>query len=393
MSEIVTRSTKGLPLTHAEMDANFNNLNNDKLEADALLPYPTTVEMDAAIAAAIGSGGGGSDDPIFNSIQLSGGVGDQGKMSWNSTEETVDLIQNGSTLQLGQEQHYHCRNETGVTIPNGTLVYAAGTHGASGTILIAPYIANDTISTKLILGVTTYPIANNDFGKVTEFGKVRGLNTTGSAAGSILYPSATVAGALTTTVPTSLVQRLPIAFVINEHATNGTIAVRVTIAPDVVYGTSAGQIPTADQIPGLGNTPAGAVMYFALWSAPPGWFKANGALVSRTTYSALFAAISTTFGIGDGSTTFALPDLRAEFIRGLDDGRGVDTGRVLGSAQTDQNKQDNARSFGGYTGSMLAAQEDNGNMLRSDGGGFRPQTVGGSEARPRNIALLACIKY
>ncbi|ALP62827.1 hypothetical protein AN416_09610 [Paraburkholderia caribensis] len=61
--------------------------------------------------------------------------------------------------------------------------------------------------------------------------------------------------------------------------------------------------------------------------------KANGASLSRTAYAALYAKIGTTYGAGDGSTTFNVPDLRAEFIRGLDDGRGVDVGRALGSWQ------------------------------------------------------------
>ena len=84
-----------------------------------------------------------------------------------------------------------------------------------------------------------------------------------------------------------------------------------------------------------GMIPSGAVMYFAGQTAPTGWLKANGAAVSRTTYAALFAAIGTTYGAGDGRSTFNLPDLRGEFIRGWDDGRGVDTGRVFGSAQGD----------------------------------------------------------
>jgi microcystin-dependent protein len=81
------------------------------------------------------------------------------------------------------------------------------------------------------------------------------------------------------------------------------------------------------------GVPAGAVMHFAMITPPTGWLKANGTAVSRTTYAALFAAIGTTFGVGDGSTTFGLPDLRGEFVRGFDDGRTVDNGRVFGSAQ------------------------------------------------------------
>src|SRR6478736_3109040 len=79
------------------------------------------------------------------------------------------------------------------------------------------------------------------------------------------------------------------------------------------------------------------VAYFASSTAPTGWLKANGAAISRTTYAKLFAAIGSTYGAGDGSTTFNLPDLRGEFLRALDDGRGVDTSRALGSAQAGQN--------------------------------------------------------
>ena len=91
------------------------------------------------------------------------------------------------------------------------------------------------------------------------------------------------------------------------------------------------RILNADDL--LGMVPSGTVLYFAGSRAPAGWLKANGAAVSRTAYAALFAAIGTTYGAGDFLNTFNLPDLRGEFIRGWDDGRGVDTGRVFGSAQ------------------------------------------------------------
>lgn len=84
--------------------------------------------------------------------------------------------------------------------------------------------------------------------------------------------------------------------------------------------------------------PAGLVAHFARATAPTGWLKANGAAISRTAYADLFAAIGTTFGAGDGFNTFNLPDLRGEFLRGVDDGRGVDGGRALGSAQLGANQ-------------------------------------------------------
>ena len=139
---------------------------------------------------------------------------------------------------------------------------------------------------------------------------------------------------------------------------------------------------------GVGS-PAGSVIYHAANTAPTGFLKANGAAVSRSTYAALFTAIGTTFGSGDGSSTFNVPDLRGEFMRGWDDGRGIDVNRVFGSAQADELKS--------HTHTFNQPNYNN----RADGGsssftGFSNQNTGatgGNETRPRNIAFLACIKY
>jgi microcystin-dependent protein len=147
--------------------------------------------------------------------------------------------------------------------------------------------------------------------------------------------------------------------------------------------------------------PPGAVMHFARSTPPAGWLKANGAAVSRSIYSNLFAAIGTTFGAGDGSTTFNLPDLRGEFIRGWDESRGADPGRNLGSWQEDNYKShthDWVRSFYGDNSGMyhpnftdrIATGCDNPTYTY---GGAAIKHNGGSETRPRNISLLACIKY
>lgn len=137
------------------------------------------------------------------------------------------------------------------------------------------------------------------------------------------------------------------------------------------------------------NTP-GQVAYFAMASAPTGWLSANGAVVSRSTYANLFAAIGTTFGAGDGMATFSLPDLRGEFIRGLDGGRGVDVGRSLGSSQGGA-VQSHSHTWARGTG---ADGSDTG-VGRNTAESFQDDTssTGGSETRPRNIAFLACIKY
>ena len=177
-------------------------------------------------------------------------------------------------------------------------------------------------------------------------------------------------------------------------------------------------LPDADGEISLGGTPVGTLIYFAASTPPTGFLKANGAAVSRTTYADLFAVIGTTWGVGDGSTTFNLPDLRGEFIRGWDDARGVDSGRALGSAQLDQMQRitgdANSSDLGGFIrsgqgtvsgaltkGSAMAHGLQGTSGFQSTKLGFdsasspnaRTSATTDGETRPRNIAALACIKY
>jgi microcystin-dependent protein len=140
--------------------------------------------------------------------------------------------------------------------------------------------------------------------------------------------------------------------------------------------------------------PAGSVVYFAANTPPLRFLKANGAQVSRSTYADLFAVLGTSFGAGDGSTTFNLPDLRGEFLRGWDDGRGVDSGRTFGSAQADAVKnhvhQFNTRDAGTAQAVPLAGGNEGPTRTVTTG---NPTAGNAAESRPRNIALLACIKF
>ena len=167
------------------------------------------------------------DGIITDSLQFTGGTGNQGLMSWNADEETVDLVQNNATLQLGQEVVYNVRNNSGVLITNGTPVMATGTLGASGRITVGPMDGTNPENAKFFLGIATTDIPNDSDGKVTHFGKVRGLDTTAFNEGDVLYVSTTQVGQLTSTVPTSGM-KLPIAFVITVHQDVGTIMVRAT---------------------------------------------------------------------------------------------------------------------------------------------------------------------
>ena len=155
-----------------------------------------------------------------------------------------------------------------------------------------------------------------------------------------------------------------------------------------------GPVSFPNGLTGVAATPASTVIYVAQNTAPTGFLKANGAAVSRTTYADLFAAIGTTFGSGDGSTTFNVPDLRGEFIRAWDDARGVDSGRSFGSAQADD-----FESHQHISPSESSAPYGTGPTVTTVSAGWYSRassytsSTGGSETRPRNIALLACIKY
>lgn len=148
--------------------------------------------------------------------------------------------------------------------------------------------------------------------------------------------------------------------------------------------------------------PAGAVMAFAMNSAPSGWLAADGTAVSRSTYAALFAAIGTTHGAGNGSTTFNLPDLRGIFVRGS----GSQTISGTAYSGTFAEKQNATQIYDQYE---LGRIPDLGNaVFNSDASTTRNVQVtsnvsftGGtptisrtfSSARPANIALLYCIKF
>jgi microcystin-dependent protein len=95
-----------------------------------------------------------------------------------------------------------------------------------------------------------------------------------------------------------------------------------------------------------GGTPTGTVTAFAGTVAPSGWVLCNGGLYGRTSGDPspqpnLFDVIGTTYGVGDSLTTFAVPDLRGMFVRGFDNGRGIDPLRAFGSQQADAFKSHN----------------------------------------------------
>jgi microcystin-dependent protein len=166
-------------------------------------------------------------------------------------------------------------------------------------------------------------------------------------------------------------------------------------------------------------TPPGAVMSFALSAAPIGWLNCDGAAISRTTYVSLFAAIGTIYGVGDNSTTFNVPNLQGQFVRGLTTNQStvsrdpLSATRVLGNVQGDIFKSHNhgitdpghSHGWSAYNGppgsnygfnfvsgiASFAGYTSYG--TGSNTTGITINNQGDLETRPVNIALLYCIKY
>jgi microcystin-dependent protein len=201
---------------------------------------------------------------------------------------------------------------------------------------------------------------------------------------------------------------------------------KVTNVGAPVAGTDAVRLTDigGGAFPATSLVPTGALMDFAMNTAPAGWLECNGAAVSRATYAALFTAIGTAWGVGDGSTTFNLPDARGSFRRSWDHARGVDPSRAFASNQ--------ASSFASHThiqdghyhvlndpghghslsvfGTVSTLGTANGPQNSYVVGGSTPvananttgmsnqttvatnQSTGGADTYPFNIAVLTCIK-
>jgi microcystin-dependent protein len=146
--------------------------------------------------------------------------------------------------------------------------------------------------------------------------------------------------------------------------------------------------------------PAGAVQAFAMNSAPTGWLSADGTAVSRTDYAALFTAIGTTYGVGDGSTTFALPDLRGIFVRGS----GSQTISGAAYAGTFATKQAASEVYNNYSNARVpdvsngvfnadATSSRSVQVINITNASLSTVSKDYSHIRPANIALLYCIKF
>jgi microcystin-dependent protein len=147
--------------------------------------------------------------------------------------------------------------------------------------------------------------------------------------------------------------------------------------------------PAGPTGPAGATGPTGSVVMFAGSAAPTGWLLCDGSAVSRTTYAALFAAIGTTYGTGDGSTTFNLPDLRGRTPVGAGAGPGL-TSRALGAKFGEESHTQTAAEVGVH--SHLVGGAGGGPGLAVVGGGTDDPTRYGFPDDTRSSAVVMVAK-
>lgn len=156
-----------------------------------------------------------------------------GMMFWDQDAQTPDVqLDANLSAKMFQDEFWYVKNQTGSQINKGTVVMAVGTLGASSRILVAPMVADGSVSAKYILGIAAENIPDGGDGSVMRAGKIRQLNTSSYSEGAVLYADPATPGGLTATLPQAPNLKLAVAFVVHS-ATNGVLAVRVEVGSDL----------------------------------------------------------------------------------------------------------------------------------------------------------------
>lgn len=163
----------------------------------------------------------------------------EGQLEWNADDGTLDIGMIGGQVvqQIGMEQFYYAKAQS--TISDGQCIMAVGTVGNSGKIICAPSQGLGVDDGIFVMGIATENIATNDFGYITAFGLVRGVNTTGASVGEswvdgdVLYYNPAYTGGLTKVKPDATLYPVVVVALVINAASNGSVFVR----PSVIYGT------------------------------------------------------------------------------------------------------------------------------------------------------------
>ena len=166
---------------------------------------------------------------------------EEGRLQWNNTDGTLEVGMPGGnvTLQIGQEHLVRCRNETGNTINNGSVLYISGQSGNKPLVALSQA---DDKSTAIVFGMATEDILHNSDGYATVVGQVRSINTNGLVEGSYVFLSANTAGGMEIFPATAPNLKARVGYCLRTHNSEGVILVDASTVPPLVslsdcYGT------------------------------------------------------------------------------------------------------------------------------------------------------------
>jgi microcystin-dependent protein len=267
---------------------------------------------------------------------LPGGTANQILSKIDSTDYNTQWVDAPIPPYTSTVKHFV---KAAVAITKGQAVYVSS---ANGTNMIVSLADNSTEATSSkTMGLLDATVAINGFANVVTEGLLTNINTAAANAGDPVWLG--TAGNLLfglANKPVAPANLVSIGVVTKANASTGEIFVRPqngfeldelhdvqATAPNngdtIKFDSTDGQWKTRPDVP------TGSVQMFAGASAPTNWLLCNGSAISRTTFATLFALIGTTYGTGDGSTTFNVPDMRGRMPVGVGTGTGL-TARTLG---------------------------------------------------------------
>lgn len=302
---------------------------------------------------------------VNNAVLVPGAISTQSAATTCTVSDGLLILQSG-TLKQATVSQLPFINKDGSVAMTGELTLSSSTPVASLAAASKAYVDTGLATKQASIGYTP-------------------VNKAGDTMAGILTLSADPSSALQAStkqyVDTGLATKQASLGFTPVNKAGDSMTGTLTLAADPVSALQASTKAYVDAqvvAAGPGLVPAGAVMAFYRSTPPTGWLECNGQSVAA--YPGLVA-----LGI------VTAPDLRGEFVRGWDNNKGTDPGRALGTSQADELKSHTHQAKGSdlLIGSSNAFWWDAGNV----GAATRTTlATGGSETRPRNIALMYCIK-
>jgi|694.fasta_scaffold32172_5 microcystin-dependent protein len=277
-----------------------------------------------------------------------------------------------------------------VTTLNNSIALKANTASPALTgVPTAPTATAGTNSAQIATtSFVTTAISNSDVSVTSAYQSYtnNAVTTLSNSVNVLLNAKANLASPNLTgvpTAPTAPVGTNSVQIATTEFTKSEIAAVRALINGDLSV--------LRDLINATRPVPSGSVFFIASTVVPYGYLECNGEWVDKTTYQDLWVALgSPPLGTIANAGKFKLPDLRGEFIRGWDNGRGVDLGREIRTAQADELKS-HTHAIGYYPN--LRGVGGGANISDGDAAFKNTTATGGTETRPRNIALMPIIKW